>query len=808
MAGYQAYLFAPSSTRVRPCGSKIRTTGQNIDASDNKSHPVTSTNWRDRAAAVSSPVLNGKGKEPARYDENEDPSARLGSETDISFSNPQYRYPRGMRAPWETVVSAPAWQLASSSSSSSGDNQREVAKVQLKHISRIITTVNGEQIPLPNRFSFDVSPVDAENAPSGVGLGELRRLDGGSVPFRRLASEDSDDLMIRLQEIVNANLDILNSTPSSSSEVHDFPPASRLGGCQNGSGSATSVSSVIELEVKKEARFQRMLGRLQKHEPSSSIHEPGDAAVQPHRVVDPAIVAIKVKDDAGSSGRDARSSNEAANAYFAQQLNQMRNAGKQKSTDSGYASKEDTVWAAAQSGTKAPVAEEKSGHTRNGSSLDDGQSKVLNPAAAKFKSAAQNNGAPWLSPKKMSRPPLTNVFPDATTSNILYPDTVAQGNGPPQQPQQTTAPALAGQTHGDRVIDKGTLAQPPMPSSRPIRPPPGFEHLVAQPSMPTSGPIRPPPGFEHLARIQTNAFASINTLPPQFMPPMGLAATVSPATLAGSGLLPTLASAAVPNAPVSATPMAMPGVNAFNTFPPFAGTTATMPVYNQPTPAGLTPYLPAVTPNAYGTTLATQLQAQQPQPFPTAAADPLNNTNISIPTATIPNATVTTTTASNTTSNQPPPRPYFPVTTKPRDHDPVKQQLYEQYLEWRKANEPGYHMKCKMRQAQRVVRQFQQEQEKKSAVAVAVAGTPGLGRGCGANNNNGSGGGKGGEGGSGDWKAIAEKAKAAVGAAARAAEEEKRRREEEVRKELRVKVRELSEGRGGEEKGKGKGRGE
>ncbi|KAK4201626.1 hypothetical protein QBC40DRAFT_223130 [Triangularia verruculosa] len=54
-------------------------------------------------------------------------------------------------------------------------------------------------------------------------------------------------------------------------------------------------------------------------------------------------------------------------------------------------------------------------------------------------------------------------------------------------------------------------------------------------------------------------------------------------------------------------------------------------------------------------------------------------------------------------------RPVFPVTQKPRDHDPVKQQAYESYLEWRKANEPGYHMKCKMRQAHRVVRQYQQQ---------------------------------------------------------------------------------------------------
>jgi hypothetical protein len=679
MANYANHLFA-ASARIRPCRSQIRTTVQNTDASHNKAHPITLTNWRYRATAASSPVLNGKGKEPARYDENENPCTRLDSETDTSFSGPQYRYPRESRVPWEAVGSAPAWQLASSSSSSSDDNQREVTKVHLKNVNRILTTVNGEEIALPNRFSLEVSPVDPENAPSGLGMGELRRLDR-SVPFRRLASEASDDILAKLREIVNANHETLNSTTA-----------------------ATSGSSVAGLEPSrareealkdKEARFQVLLSRLQKHKPSSSTHEPGDASAHPHRLVDPAIVAMKVRDNAGVSGRDALSSTEAANAYFAEQLKQMRNKGKQRSTDSGYASKEDMAWDAA----KACVAEGKACHTRHASSsLDGGQSKVLNPAAAEFKSAARHDGAPWLSPGKMSRTPLTNVFPDAT-----------------------------------------------LRTARTIRPPPGFEHLAAQPLVPSPVPIRPPPGFEHLA---------------------------------GSGLHPAPPTRAVPSAPVSGTPMAMPGIAAFNTFPPGTTTTPTLPVCTQPMPVGVTVYLPPpVTANPYGTTLPARLQPPQ-QPFPAAAVGPLSNNA---------NGSITTVIPGSSTSNRVAPRPYFPVTTKPRDHDPVKQQMYEEYLEWRKANEPGYHMRCKMRQAQRVVRQYQQVQEKKGC----VAGPSGSGRG---NGNE-------------DWKVIAEKAKAAVRAAARAAEEEKRRREEAVREEMRVKVRELSEGRGGGvEEGKGKGK--
>jgi len=95
-------------------------------------------------------------------------------------------------------------------------------------------------------------------------------------------------------------------------------------------------------------------------------------------------------------------------------------------------------------------------------------------------------------------------------------------------------------------------------------------------------------------------------------------------------------------------------------------------------------------------------------------------------------------------------RPFFPVTTKPRDHDPVKQQLYEMWLEWRKENEPGYHLGCKMRQAQRVLRQHQQEQARKAQQKAQQ-----------------------------EWKEMANKAKAAAAATAKAAKEEAERRAKE-----------------------------
>jgi hypothetical protein len=60
--------------------------------------------------------------------------------------------------------------------------------------------------------------------------------------------------------------------------------------------------------------------------------------------------------------------------------------------------------------------------------------------------------------------------------------------------------------------------------------------------------------------------------------------------------------------------------------------------------------------------------------------------------------------APNPATTAPAPPPFFPVTKKPRDNDPWKQQQYEAFLEWRKMNEPGFHMAAKQRQANRILR--------------------------------------------------------------------------------------------------------
>jgi hypothetical protein len=140
----------------------------------------------------------------------------------------------------------------------------------------------------------------------------------------------------------------------------------------------------------------------------------------------------------------------------------------------------------------------------------------------------------------------------------------------------------------------------------------------------------------------------------------------------------------------------------FNTFP----NRNTAPPF-MPPPAGLP-----------GRLLAPQLSANLP------AIPPLAPTGPSIPSA-VPmhpfsnpvNPAVVPAPAPAVSGTAPAPPPYFPVTKKPRDNDPVKQQKYEEFLEWRKMNEPGFHLAAKQRQANRFLRQRGATQSESAAGA-------------------------------------------------------------------------------------------
>ena len=58
---------------------------------------------------------------------------------------------------------------------------------------------------------------------------------------------------------------------------------------------------------------------------------------------------------------------------------------------------------------------------------------------------------------------------------------------------------------------------------------------------------------------------------------------------------------------------------------------------------------------------------------------------------------------------------------KPRVPDPRKQQEYEAWIEWRKANEPGYAMECKLRQQRRSQRNAASKTKSESVTKSEVA---------------------------------------------------------------------------------------
>ncbi|KAK3309132.1 uncharacterized protein B0T15DRAFT_551533 [Chaetomium strumarium] len=586
----------PASAIRRPNRTKL---GQ--------SPAITSTDWRRRNDSSSSAAAAACG--------------------------PQYRHPNRKTAPWENVVSAPVCPVSSSSSSSSsaGDEERlETATVRLRAVNHMTTSVNNEIVRLPNQFVFEVTPVRAnQSSRAGIAVARLRPLNG-PTRLPSTTSEGRDFLLANLQEIIRQSEDV------TSSQVARHAPT--------------------DPSHDDDARFRTLLSRLSQRpqRPQPSVAEPGGKGkAVPRPFVDPAIIAMKLKDDApgtssGSSGR------------------------KPQSADSGYASGTSGERSESNRSDTTP-ADSRNGHlhTRKESSTDG--TKALNPAAAEFKSVMKTDAdhAVPFSPKKLSRQPLTNIFPNVMSARSPVRGAPAQENtlaGLSQRNGATAAPAAG----------TGSLPRP-------------------EAYHPHAGLYRA--GYGSLSGTVPGGLAALT--------PMPMAAALAPAAgLAHSS--PLLAATLGVGAYPSMTPVgAHHGL--YHTYPP------------PPT--------------------AVPLLAPSPQ---VAAAGTL-----SIATTPVPPLAATA---------AKPPRAWFPVTEKPRDHDPVKQQLYEQYLEWRKANEPGYHMSCKMRQAQRC----------EGAAATAAAG------------------------GAAGWKEASEKTKEAVAAVAKAAAAEKARRTESVREELKAKVASLS----------------
>ncbi|KAK0614239.1 hypothetical protein B0T14DRAFT_570195 [Immersiella caudata] len=699
------------TTRTGASGLRIRThTFTDVSSSNVKAKGMASADWRKSTSTGSPPgeFVEKASSSKRNYETRSSHSSSSPMEVemeDMAHKNLSYR-PMQQQAPWDMLVSAPGRSFARSSISS-GKFVCEGLPVKLTSAKTMTMNVNGEEITLENSFTFDVITLDSDQSSSGddsswATVGVLKRANSRNHHRKLSRGHDASDLPLDIQSMLNRSLlDRLRDRSSLESQRTEQHNEGRMGSqgqakADNGTSHDRSASkrpssslprAQVSLSEEEQWRYQSILNRLNKVPLVSDVFQ---RPIRDVKSSDPAIVAAKVKEstkppEISSSSVPRPRSDWSRRAQQDSSLeSDQRSSGSLSSGWTRAGSCASSVGSLFSSeGTKSigttvlhPIKESESKEPAL-----ESPTKRLNPAAAEFKSTFDANAFP-ISPKKMTRTPLTNLFPEATQKLLVTP-----------------ADPPASREHGGDQVPDSIVAQAPQ------APP-----LAPYNTLPSLAGLRPPPPGFGLAKDGAYTTGP-QTLP--HLPPLPLQAPYL------GSLFDTYPTPTLLPPPVDLVQMQLANMSGFGTFP---GTALPLP---GPIPA------PRANPAVGMAPLGAPVQ------YSTAPCPPLFGPDRKI--------------------NRPP----FPVTQKPRDHDPVKQQQYEQYLEWRKANEPGYHMRCKMRQAQRVVRQYQQQKLDRSSNPA--------------------------------WKSIVEKAKAAVGAAAEAAAAEKRMMQESVRAELKAKVKERSE---------------
>ncbi|KAK0638817.1 hypothetical protein B0T16DRAFT_449708 [Cercophora newfieldiana] len=696
------------TTRIGTSGLRIRTHNfTDVSTSNIRAKGIASSDWRTTSASSPADSLPEKTLPSKRYKDTR--SSESMASFEVEMRSVRYR-PKEEQAPWEMVLSAPGGRFPGSSISTD-QFVCEGIPVQFKNAKPMTVNANGEEIVLENSFTFDIVTLDSDQSsfdevsPQPT-LGVLKRIGSHFNRYRKLPqSHDSSDLPADIQSMLDGVQSLVDSGSLPSMECGRNSMEHNMTEMPNGPGSSairTSSGSVAVRNVpssiprpqgsalgEDHGRFQNMLNRLNKLSIATDVVE---RPTNNLKAADPAILFAKPKDTTNKS--EATGSGKDKFYHVSRPRTDWSRKAEKQSSESDYVTVSSEPTLVGSSSGKSSVGTLGStegsrvhrttvlppiSELRREEPLES-PTKRLNPAAAEFKSTFDEKVFP-ISPKKMTRTPLTNLFPEATQKDA---------------PADRVDPSVTRELGASQVVDS---------IANHIRQPPGLPapYTTITSTHGLAG-LRPPPGFGFPAET-IPSLPSHHLVPP--LPPLPVNTPLL-GSLFDTYPTPTLLPPPLDLAQMHAS------MNGFGTFPG--------PLMAPRIPPGSVDMPPLVTPVQAG-----------PAPFP----PPLYGADRKIN------------------------RPNFPVTQKPRDHDPIKQQQYEAYLEWRKANEPGYHMKCKMRQAQRVVRQFQQK----------VPDRPG------ALNS----------------KSIIEQAKAAVGAAAQRAAAEKQLIQESVREELKSKVRERSE---------------
>lgn len=525
---------------------------------------------------------------------------------------------------------------------------------------------NGTTVALPNSFLLDVSPVEKAYISSGdhssLSIGELKI---AKNPRRMRTQTDQDIDFDQKHQICHFKKILSNRCVSISPEY---------------------------LTKNTGARYARVM----KEKEASALMEHDEA-------ID-SIGGVEAKSPESARRKpDNEFQKEEKKKAFESLLSRLTKSGPPPKFDLSKASLHERP--CAQPPSTAEISRPRSANSDKDSGYDtESPVKKLNPAASEFNSGRPiivHGDSPVASEFRKSAPMIVhgdwkNVqknLPQLHINTIFPPE---QGTGPapmpaglpPMKPFGTPFDYNNGMNmHNNHMNMHGFDASFPIngqangdfaaPCPPMMLPPPQMDGMHNNPMGYPQMQAFPPPAGQH--------FGSFHGVPPNMMPQFPALPPMPPMPMEHQ-----------------APPMFNNGSNHFNTFPhcgppPPPPPQAQFPPQGQsmnghPPPPGLAPPMPL----------------NHPAVVPMAPVGPATLPPPPTPIMPLPNPATTTTINPAVVPSAAPPAvvvpPHFPVTKKPRDNDPYKQQKYEEYLEWRKTYEPGFHLAAKQRQVNRFIR--------------------------------------------------------------------------------------------------------
>ncbi|KAK4179337.1 hypothetical protein QBC36DRAFT_363466 [Triangularia setosa] len=461
-------------SRLRPPGLRLKTNSLDLVPPDQKAQAMASADWRKMApdCGLSDDrrhILDENSRRSSEHNDDFYSPLVLEMKPMSTESKAQYHRPRDTASgiAWEAISSAPGWDVRREETRSSefstrsasvlhvcGPSLQNTMMVRLKAIKPMDVRINGDIITLPNKYSLDVTPVDIQepdaacfmNRNPGNMLATLKLL-GPKARLRRMKSElheesvleDLDNFLSQQSEKPSKATTLSKEVQSQRRRLSEYRSSrdSGISASLEGQSLQNEMSSGAPQRTSGEGdRFQTLLSRLSLTAETKEASQPPAAsslveASSAHaRALDPAIIVAKVKDEERNEAPVSSERRAREGTFFGRDSTLLFGKGKraQRSHDSGYSTFHPMHRDPEESmRTKAVEHSDPTGQKRKEDSTSTSTSSTkLNPAAAEFKSvtkddlkpAPEDYSAPPCTPKRFTRPPISNIFPGVLEGSV------------------------------------------------------------------------------------------------------------------------------------------------------------------------------------------------------------------------------------------------------------------------------------------------------------------------------------------------------------------------------------------------------